>query len=173
MAELRQAFAVKIRAQSLRRARGTRDGCETQSSKRRRPAANCRRRRRPCTRTSLELTDAHVVLQRFACEAQANATELEVCRRVKRRRAVCSRPWCAKWQRSSVAMNKNLPTCARGWKARGKGQCCICLEARAAVALVPCGHVCVCRGVWVQWCQRRAMPDVPSGHDGVLPVFAA
>lgn len=177
MAELRQALAVKINAvQSLHDERETLELAVRAAEKQK--EATCRElqaAQMAMQTHQLELTDARAVLQRLACEAQANATELEACRRVQ-----------ASQGRVLEGMVSQVAEVVRGYEQEladlrerieseeEKGQCCICLEGRAVVALVPCGHVCVCAGcVGAVTGGTRQCPMCRADTTGVLPVFAA
>ena len=177
MAELRQAFAVKIcTAQSLHDEREALEMAIRAAQQQK--EATCRDLQEAQTAMhthQLELADARAVLQRLACEAQANATELEACRRVQ-----------ASQGRVLEGMVSQVAEVVRGYEQEladmrermeseeEKGLCCICLEARAAVALVPCGHVCVCAGcVGAVASTGGQCPMCRAETTGVLPVFAA
>lgn len=177
MAELCQAFAVKIHtSQSLQDEReALKMAVQTAQLQKEATCRELQAAQAAMQTHQLELTDARAVLERLACEAQANATELEACRRVQ-----------ASQGRVLEGMVRQVAEVVRGYeqeladmRERMESEeenklCCICLEARAAVALVPCGHVCVCAGcVGAVACTGGQCPMCRAETTGMLQVFAA
>lgn len=176
-AELRQAFAVKIRMAHLLQDEHDELSMAVQCAQQQKEAT-CRELQAVQTAMQtheVELADARLVLQRLACEAQANATELEACRRVQASQGRVLEAMVSQVEEVVCGYKQELADMREKMESEEeKGLCCICLEARAAVALVPCGHVCVCpRCVCVVSSTGGQCPMCRADTTGVLSVFVA
>ena len=123
----------------------------------------------------LELADARAALQRLAFEVQASSAEVDVRRRTQESQGRLLRALACQVEELVGGYEQELANMRDKMESEEeRGQCCICMEARASVALVPCGHVCVCAGcVGAVHVTGGQCPMCRAETSGVLPVFAA
>ena len=115
---------------------------------------------RPCTatRTSYNLSASEVKLRtRVEVRSPTDAaSEPPLCARRTHRR--CPR---AQELESALANLRVEKASARGFnKQQRKEQpdCVICWENSATMVMVPCGHMCMCRGCAGAWCKSHSKP---------------
>lgn len=76
----------------------------------------------------------------------------------------------------SVSKSGAFAVAARRGDGVAGSQCRICLEERANVVIVPCGHACLCHGCALSASQRRTMNACPMCRAPireVIPLFVA